>query len=878
MKNKIKIVRAISTLCLSLLSLFSFAQTPEWTWMNGNQYSFVLAGDIYGLSATYIDQGNYNSATHPGNTEHCVGWTDLQGNFWVYGGQAINDAPGCCTGFSNSMWKYKPSLNQWAWVKGNSYRAPSGPSYPSFCAGPQANYGTVGVANSTNDVGGRRSSSSWTDLSGNLWLFGGSLQVTDDGSGSWSMHYFNDLWKFVPSTTSNSGVWTCMKRTNNNAPYYWDDDGNVSPTDGDPTNDMPGARMRAKQWIDANGDLWMFGGAKNYIYGGGGNLYHTDMWKFNIASNNWSLENGSVAYDLNEVRGSVGVFNSSYHPGSRIDFISWTSKDGRYLWLYGGTRAGVLGLPTSNAHTYADMWCFDTQIKQWAFMGPNDNVGISVVPTYGTKGVSNINNDPGSRDGSMSWVDDDGNFWLFSGLSYDGIWLGGGAYVNPVRTQDVWKFTFDGPGLLTGKWAWMAGPDISTKDGYPTYNTTFGVPDINALPGAVNGGASFKDANNLYYFGGWGFGKASTGGEAGDLWKLTIPTSSCVAPSAPSLASTSTSACVTSPATLTAVGCAGGVISWNTGATGSSIVVTSAGSYFANCTVAGCTSSNTTFNILSCTSGTTSACSYSVNWGSGGVTTCSGTTTFTLIATGGSAEFSTNGSTWFASNYGVNSYTFAIPSSTSCVSFWCRPTGCLTPSYVKWGCYIGNGPIACPTITVSPCTYTVGWGTSNHSTCAGITTFSMTTTGGPTEFSSNGTTWNSAIAGTTNTFTYSAPSTTACVSFWIRPAGCTDVSKVVWGCYTGAGYPCLLPTGIESQEAYLSSISIYPNPSKSEVNILGVTKDEVKEIVVKDILGRELIKQINSTSLNIESLANGNYFIQIITINNMSKVLRFVKE
>lgn len=176
------------------------------------------------------------------------------------------------------------------------------------------------------------------------------------------------------------------------------------------------------------------------------------------------------------------------------------------------------------------------------------------------------------------------------------------------------------------------------------------------------------------------------------------------------------------------------------------------------------------------------------------------------------------------------------------------------------------------------CSGSVNWGTPGNSTCGGITTFSINTIGSPTEFSSDGSTWHPANFGTTNTYTYSVPSTTACVSFWIRPAGCSDVSKVVWGCYTGGGYPCLMSTEINDFNDLSSNISVFPNPAKSELNVLGIFKEEVKEVIVKDVLGRELIKQNNSLSINIDGLSAGNYFMQIVTKENLSKTLKFIKE
>jgi hypothetical protein len=52
-------------------------------------------------------------------------------------------------------------------------------------------YGMLGMAESTNIPGGRYSSVSWSDESGNLWLFSG---LSYDSTGT--LGYLNDLWKY----------------------------------------------------------------------------------------------------------------------------------------------------------------------------------------------------------------------------------------------------------------------------------------------------------------------------------------------------------------------------------------------------------------------------------------------------------------------------------------------------------------------------------------------------------------------------------------------------------------------------------------------------------------------------------------------------------
>lgn len=50
--------------------------------------------------------------------------------------------------------------SQWTWINGDSLNTVSV-------------YGTKGVSASTNKPGARGNSISWTDASGNFWLFGG---------------------------------------------------------------------------------------------------------------------------------------------------------------------------------------------------------------------------------------------------------------------------------------------------------------------------------------------------------------------------------------------------------------------------------------------------------------------------------------------------------------------------------------------------------------------------------------------------------------------------------------------------------------------------------------------------------------------------------
>jgi hypothetical protein len=81
--------------------------------------------------------------------------------------------------------------NQWTWVSGSNLANQAG------------TYGTQGTPAASNTPGGRYGSVSWTDASGNFWLFGGiaAPSATQD-------NIFNDLWKF------SAGQWTWMGGSN----------------------------------------------------------------------------------------------------------------------------------------------------------------------------------------------------------------------------------------------------------------------------------------------------------------------------------------------------------------------------------------------------------------------------------------------------------------------------------------------------------------------------------------------------------------------------------------------------------------------------------------------------------------------------------------
>jgi N-acetylneuraminic acid mutarotase len=142
----------------------------QWTWVSGS--NTVNATGVYGT------QGTAAAANVPGARAGAVTWRDTGGNLWLFDGYWQNGS-GSSYSFYNDVWEYSPSSGEWTWVGG------------ADVADAQGVYGTQGVAAAANVPGARVTPASWTDGSGNLWLFGG-----DGPDSAGSIVEMSDLWKY----------------------------------------------------------------------------------------------------------------------------------------------------------------------------------------------------------------------------------------------------------------------------------------------------------------------------------------------------------------------------------------------------------------------------------------------------------------------------------------------------------------------------------------------------------------------------------------------------------------------------------------------------------------------------------------------------------
>lgn len=434
-----------------LLPFAAFSQGGIWTWVKGTS----------GGTTVYGSQGVPNINNTPGAQYDAANWIDQQGKFWLFESQSFASSG------SGNLWSYDPATNMWTWVNG-----------PGLSGSNAGVYGTQGSPSSANHPGGRNTAVSWSDNSGNLWLFGGNGADASGNTGD-----LNDLWKYNIATNQ----WTWMSGSSTiGAPNSYGTQGVAS------SSNMIGGRGQCAGWIDNSNNLWIFGGISNSVFG-----CYNDLWKYDPVTGYWTWMKGPQGTNQSYSYGTLGVEVASNIPPPRSNsthlkdpngnFYFWTGYSAQYdedfndVWRYNPTtnnwtwisgtnqmnNNGSYGticvsnptdLPMSrwdnpspqtsssfscskvfltfggeNEYTEGytdDLWIFNPQTTLWKWIGGSS--GPNAAGNYGTMGVPSPTNSPPSRQGHVQWIDNSGNLWLYSGLSM------GSTY-----TDDMWKFEPD---------------------------------------------------------------------------------------------------------------------------------------------------------------------------------------------------------------------------------------------------------------------------------------------------------------------------------------------------------------------------------------------------------------------------------------------------
>jgi N-acetylneuraminic acid mutarotase len=360
---------------------------------------------------------------------------------------------------------------QWTWKAGSNAANASGL------------YGTQGTASANSLPGARNGTSSWTDSSGNFWLFGGVGYDSIGGTG-----YLNDLWQYSPST----GLWTWVSGGNgDNASGVYGTQGTAA------ASNVPGARQAASSWVDSSGHLWLFGGVGYDATGAVGDL--NDLWQYTPSTGQWLWISGGNGVNASGVYGTQGTAAASNVPGARQTANSWIDSSGN-LWLFGGVGYGSTGALGS----LNDLWRYSPSSGQWTWVTGGNGDNASGV--YGTQGTAAAGNAPGARYSASSWITSGNLLWLFGGYGYDSVGTVG-------KLNDLWQYS-----TSSGQWTWVGGQDGTNPGG--VYGT-LGSSTANNLPGARQSATSWTDSSgDLWLFGGIGFDSTGAVGSLNDLWRF----------------------------------------------------------------------------------------------------------------------------------------------------------------------------------------------------------------------------------------------------------------------------------------------------------------------------------------------------------------------
>jgi hypothetical protein len=506
-------------------------QHNDWAWMSGPD----TAGN-YGTATLPPPAPPAQSTNTPGGREYGASWKDSSGRKWLFGGFGLDLTganPPFLPGLLNDLWLYSDAAGAWI---------PAGLTITTTTTPLGVTTATADIPSiqRTNNAGGsspgsRWGSVTWSDASGNLWLFGGQ-GISTAGSGG----LLNDIWEFTPGhydvsslptyigSYTFTGNWTQVSGTANV------DQKGTYGTLGSPGG-SPGGRWGAAHCADSSGNVWVFGGQGFDSTGTSLGLLN-DLWKYNLGTAQWTWmgpTNSNVSQN-NGVYGTLGtaLAANAPGPGGRQTAVMWADNSGN-LWLFGGLgldSAGTrnpgslnglsAGTTTPDGALLNDLWKYNTSTGQWTWVSGGGATGLANQNgVYGSQQAAAASNVPGSRWSAVGWADASGNLWFFGGWGYASSLAQSTGYLN-----DVWEYQ-----RSSAQWIWWKGSsDVNQPGNYPTqFSPPYDIPFVNNTPGGRRGVAFWQpdltpnapDYGYVWAFGGEGFDTAGKPDYVNDFWR-----------------------------------------------------------------------------------------------------------------------------------------------------------------------------------------------------------------------------------------------------------------------------------------------------------------------------------------------------------------------
>ncbi|MFN7561460.1 MAG: kelch repeat-containing protein, partial [Prosthecobacter sp.] len=439
----------------------------DWRWVKGSS--------SFSITNFFVGQGVADPANTPIGRSACMTWTDATGDLWFFGGFSGS--------YHNDLWRFNRATTNWTIMKvsGSGFNL-------------NGVYGIQGTAGAANFPGSRQGGVTWIDSSGRMWLFGG---FGYPASGT-TTGVLNDLWRYDPATNN----WTWISgSTVISANGTYGTQGTAAPAN------TPGARQLSTSWIDASGNLWLFGGTGLPATGTTQGTLN-DLWKFDPATSQWTWVKGGNVISANGTYGTLGTPALANTPGTRQGAAGWIDDQGRF-WLFGG-----LGYGNSITNgSLGDLWRYDLATNMWTWINGTASSTANQNGVYGRQGIAAATNAPGYRYYSAAWRDTRGRLWLFGG--------NGRAATGSTAAElsDLWSYD-----PAANQWTWVKGAQNHQNNGI--YGT-LGQPDVASLPGGRQQTSSFatnSSVRDLWLFGGLGFpATGTTSGRLNDVWHLDLP-------------------------------------------------------------------------------------------------------------------------------------------------------------------------------------------------------------------------------------------------------------------------------------------------------------------------------------------------------------------
>ena len=189
----------------------------------------------------------------------------------------------------------------------------------------------------------------------------------------------------------------------------------------------------------------------------------------------WTWMKGDQYINRTSIYGVKGISSPDNKPGGRNNAVNWKDDNGNF-WIMGGSGYDGVFLGLLN-----DIWKYNPVTNEWTWV-KGDNLR-NQPGVYGTRSISSPLNNPGGREGSASWKDQNGNFWILGGMGYDGISTG---YLN-----DLWKYD-----PVTNEWTWVNGENTVNQSA--VYGTR-GIAASTNKPGGRSESVTWIDKDGKFW-------------------------------------------------------------------------------------------------------------------------------------------------------------------------------------------------------------------------------------------------------------------------------------------------------------------------------------------------------------------------------------------